>query len=218
MTKCIIKAAEANELASVSEIHQTCFQGYFLSTFGPDFLRIYYKNYLSEDDHLLLVAKVSSQVVGFCAGTVNPDSFYKTLFRDHFVSISGIVGSRFLTSSEFRKSVLERTFFVKRALRSRFDFKQSATLQSNGQDHSDKEMHSRLLSIALLSEFRGQGISESLMTEFEAAMQRKGAVDCSLSVNTDNFGAIGLYKKTGWLVSSQNENSVHLIKEFRSDT
>jgi len=51
-----------------------------------------------------------------------------------------------------------------------------------------------LLTIAILPDFRGQGLAQSMLAELESWAKAKGATEVILEVDVDNAGAIRLYK------------------------
>ena len=51
-----------------------------------------------------------------------------------------------------------------------------------------------LLTIAVLPDFRGQGIAQAMLTELEAWAKEHGATEVILEVDTKNLGAISLYE------------------------
>jgi ribosomal-protein-alanine N-acetyltransferase len=63
-----------------------------------------------------------------------------------------------------------------------------------------------LLTIAVLPEFRGQGIAQSMLAGLESWAQEKGATEVILEVDTKNEGAIRLYKFSGYQKISTRAN------------
>ena len=55
-----------------------------------------------------------------------------------------------------------------------------------------------LLTIAVLPDFRGQGIAQSMLAALESWAQEKGATEIILEVDTKNEGAIRLYEFAGY--------------------
>jgi ribosomal-protein-alanine N-acetyltransferase len=51
-----------------------------------------------------------------------------------------------------------------------------------------------LLTIAILPDFRGQGLAQSMLAELESWAKAKGATEVILEVDVENAGAIRLYK------------------------
>ena len=63
-----------------------------------------------------------------------------------------------------------------------------------------------LLTIAVLPDFRGQGIAQSLLAALESWAQEKGATEVILEVDTKNEGAIRLYEFAGYEKISTRAN------------
>lgn len=55
-----------------------------------------------------------------------------------------------------------------------------------------------LFQIGTLTEFRGQGIAESLLRRLHTEMLLRGAKTCFLEVRSKNSAAIALYQKLGY--------------------
>jgi len=55
-----------------------------------------------------------------------------------------------------------------------------------------------LLTIAVLPDFRGQGIAQFMLAALESWAQEKGATEVILEVDVKNDGAIRLYEFTGY--------------------
>ncbi len=55
-----------------------------------------------------------------------------------------------------------------------------------------------LYQIAVLPEYRRQGIAAQLLTEFHALLKEKGAARCFLEVRSRNAPAIALYESLGY--------------------
>ena len=63
-----------------------------------------------------------------------------------------------------------------------------------------------LLTIAVLPDFRGQGIAQSMLAALESWAQEKGATEVILEVDTKNEGAIRLYELAGYEKISTRAN------------
>jgi ribosomal-protein-alanine N-acetyltransferase len=63
-----------------------------------------------------------------------------------------------------------------------------------------------LLTIAVLPDFRGQGIAQSMLATLESWAQEKGATEVILEVETKNEGAIRLYEFAGYEKISTRAN------------
>lgn len=63
-----------------------------------------------------------------------------------------------------------------------------------------------LLTIAVLPDFRGQGIAQSMLAELETWARAKGATEVILEVDTKNENAIRLYELAGYEMISTRAN------------
>jgi ribosomal-protein-alanine N-acetyltransferase len=63
-----------------------------------------------------------------------------------------------------------------------------------------------LLTIAVLPDFRGQGIAQLMLAELESWAKAKGATEVILEVDTKNEGAIRLYEFAGYEKISTRAN------------
>ena len=63
-----------------------------------------------------------------------------------------------------------------------------------------------LLTIAVLPDFRGQGIAQSMLAELESWAKTKGATEVILEVDTKNESAIRLYELAGYEKISTRAN------------
>ena len=63
-----------------------------------------------------------------------------------------------------------------------------------------------LLTIAVLPDFRGQGIAQSMLAALESWAQEKGATEVILEVDTKNESAIKLYEFAGYEKISTRAN------------
>ena len=63
-----------------------------------------------------------------------------------------------------------------------------------------------LLTIAVLPDFRSQGIAQSMLAALESWAQEKGATEVILEVDTKNEGAIRLYEFAGYEKISTRAN------------
>ncbi len=205
-----IISADYTDIREISRIHQSSFVGYFLHSFGEEFLRIYYANYLSGPEHVLLVAKAENKVIGFVAGTHDKTLLYRTLFNNNFFSIVKLTIKKFIASKKFRHQLFKRIHIVVNAIKLKF------SIIKYGNEKSSEEADVKLLSIAVKNEFRGTGVSVALIRRFEKEIFKGESLSCALSVKTDNSRGIGFYKKMGWQIVSRDENSIYLKKYIDS--
>jgi ribosomal protein S18 acetylase RimI-like enzyme len=60
-------------------IHVAAFPGFFLTRMGPRFIRTYYRCVLAHDRAILVVAEDENGIVGFAAGFLDSQKFYRSM-------------------------------------------------------------------------------------------------------------------------------------------
>ena len=81
--------------------------------------------------------------------------------------------------------------------------------------HIDEQTPS--LVIALLPEYRNQGVGRALLTELVSAVKEKGFSQVSLSVQKANR-AFHLYQRVGFEIAWETENEYGMVKDLRKRT
>jgi ribosomal-protein-alanine N-acetyltransferase len=61
-----------------------------------------------------------------------------------------------------------------------------------------KALHGHILTIEVLSTYRGKGVGQKLLEEIESVFRQKGVRTSTLEVREDNVPAINLYRKLGY--------------------
>lgn len=64
----------------------------------------------------------------------------------------------------------------------------------------------QVCNVAVLPEYRRQGIATSLLKQGVAFSAEKGCTRCELEVNTENTAAVELYKKCGFEIEGTRKN------------
>jgi ribosomal protein S18 acetylase RimI-like enzyme len=177
--------ATPSHLNAIVEIHLQAFAGFFLESLGPSFLKELYRGFISEPSGVCLVAVDGKTVVGFVAGTTQPERFFRRLLRRrwHVFLLAGTaslarhplrVGSKFLSALRYRgeKPV---------------DMPNAALLSSIGVSRSGK----------------GQGIGKILVAAFCREARNSGASTVFLTTDRDNNDAVNeFYLSSGFTLHS----------------
>ena len=92
-----IRLADHVDISSVVETHMATFPGFFLTSLGPRFLRLFYGGLVDSPLGILIVAEVDAHAVGFVGGTINESEFFawlKTSRRRQFVQEAALASLR----------------------------------------------------------------------------------------------------------------------------
>jgi len=207
--KVTINKAGEEDILPIVEAHLLSFSDYFLTSLGGYFLALYYRSFLSSDDHLILVARVENKVCGFVAGTIHERELFQNILvklKENWCGFAVVLAIKFLINSNFRREIWERLAYMRRL--------KKTLSKSRSKIKAYNKMTATLYSIAVLDELRGKGISVSLMRKFEEEMRKKGVTICTLGVRDDNLRAIRFYRKMGWQEETRRGTTVFFIKSL----
>lgn len=153
----------------------------------------FFEEFLNDCPELFLAVEVDSKIVGYCMGYyMDKDDQMKNFIKKN------------------RWSLLLKTIFLMlignkptwKKMLSKFDksSKEQWEIVNTSYEHILNNERGDLLSICILPEFRGEGVSGRLMDAFLDAMKSKGKKLCLLSVLSNNDRAINYYEKNGFIL------------------
>ena len=180
LSNIMVRPACVQDVREVVVIHQSAFPDFFLTHLGPDFLKLYYKSFISETDSTCLVAIHDGDIVGFSTTANKSRGFNTGLIKKHFLSFM-LMGFKILFTNPQSIVRLVKNFS-----------KREGGIEDDGN-------YAELYSIGVLSENQGVGIGKLLLKETEVRLREKEVK--SLSLTTDyynNEAAIGFYTKQGF--------------------
>lgn len=187
------------DLSAVADVHQQIFVDNFLSHLGNRFLELFYAEFIDTSNNYGFVAIYDDQIVASLLGTTDSNALFNRFYSSHWLRLSRIVAQRTLTNSYVRQHAFQRIPHIRRAILSVFRITSKTPSAHNaGADTGSPRISARLLSIGILSEYRGQGIAERLVEYFVERLAEKGEKWIGLSVDTNNSRAIAFYEKNGW--------------------
>ncbi|MCC6712519.1 MAG: GNAT family N-acetyltransferase [Candidatus Dadabacteria bacterium] len=177
----MIRKALPDDLGDIVTIHMSGFDGFFLSSLGPSFLRTFYMDFLTDENGCCLVDVEDGRTVGFAAGVIDPSSYFRRTFRRRWPRL--ILGS--LGRVVKNPAVLAK--LARRAL---------TYPSSSSHGGSDSAL---LSSIAVLPEFHNRKIGERLLDAFLEESASMGASEVVLTTDRHrNEKVIAFYKKMGF--------------------
>jgi len=144
----IVREAKYSDITQSIAVHEAAFPGFFLTQLGAKFLKQLYLGFLEMPSAIFLVAEKDNQVIGFVAGTTNPNAHFSQLLKERWY--------RFLLASV--GGLFKNPIFVMQKCLSAFIYK--------GENPEQIENATLLSSIATLPEFEGQGVGRILTSEF----------------------------------------------------
>lgn len=184
-----VRNATYDDVERIVEVHINAFEGFFLTFLGPKFLHLLYTGFI--DNGVLRVAVVDSNVIGFSAGTEQPEVFFSNLRREKWFSF-------FLAAAP---SLIKKPSLVIKKLYGAIFYKGDSVERLN---------NSFLLSsLAVDPHLEGKGIGKALINDLNEVVSEKR---CSETVylitdKNENSSVLGFYNKCGFSIESEFKQS-----------
>lgn len=190
-----VRKANLKDIPQVVAIHEERFSGFFLSSLGKPFLKVFYTAFL-KNPAVLLILEDEGELKGFAAGSRDNRGFFKKLLKNNIFQF-GLSGLQILFS---------RPLALKRMA------------ANAGKSEKSDLVFAELLSIATIKNKKGYG--KILLGEFEKEISSQNIENLPISLTTDydeNIKVIDFYKNSGYDVyqifeSYQNRKMYRFIK------
>jgi len=211
-----IRDLKKTDAEAVARIHETCFEGYFLTQLGRSFLRRYYAAFCRHEFDYALLARHrrTKEEVAFVVGTSDTQAHFRSFYRRNVVVILPLVLARFLSCRELRERIWQRMAHVRVAVRALIPGTKRPASETIGDKGPRNQCPVRLLSIAVAPDYRGTGVAAALTERFEDKLREAGHKRVGLSVLPDNARAIAFYKKTGWELTHSSDAGCWFEKDL----
>jgi len=203
------------DIAQVAELHSTIFPDYFLTHLGVACLDRFYLAFIDQAGAYAQVASFNQKIVGFVVGVSDSSSLFGRFYQHNFLFLALTVGRRIFLDTQLRQAIFQRLPHINYAVRSLFY--KVVGKSSVGRMKSPSQVSARLLSIGILSEYRGKGIADKLTHHFFKQLQEDGISIVGLSVQTGNVRAISFYEKTGWSREEVTEAGIYFSRSTHID-
>jgi len=171
------------DVDAVVEIHMAGMPGYFLTSLGPRFLRLYYREVVRSRLGISLVLARDNRVLGFATGEFGPGKFYRRLLARRGLAF----GFYALTALARRPAILARMW---RQVFERVEAPASPKV-------------ARLASMAVRTEVEGRGYGLVLIAACIDEIRRRGGSAVVLEVLKDNASLIQAYERLGFAITRQ---------------
>lgn len=193
----MIRQATYEDLKKIAAVHISCFPKSFSTALGKGnggyLLEKFYKEYMDVVPELFLVAvdeNHSDDIVGFamgyyCEKNNYQNDFFKHNFLQIFMRIVLLLCCGNLSAWKKVTSVLKKSVAP--------EIKDEQYLSYPSSRKGD------LLSICILPEYRGTGMSSALIEAFENVLRDQGREFIQLTVEMDNPRGISFYDKMGYM-------------------
>lgn len=193
-TTVMIRPLRFNCLEEVVDVHISVFHGYLNTKIGRAYLRKFFCWFTISDNAIALCAfDQTGKVVGYVIGAFN----YGRALQKYLMPtvVLGILTHFW---------VLINPQFV-RKISGRLGLKRKSKSVAPLLPRLPRPINS-LVGIGVSPEFRGCGVGEKLIKEFERATIANGLHSVCLSVYPNNSAARKLYERAGWQPGLEPEN------------
>ena len=187
----------------IVKIHQQTFKDFFLTQLGKFFLMVYYKASLKSVDCICVgIFDENSALKGFAIGTTCSKGYHKRLLKKNIIP--------------FSMAFLNILFSKPKALvRLKNNLEKKANVEDDG-------LYAELLSIAVSSDCKGQGLGQLLLSDFEKKGKEKNVKKIALTTDKyENESVLVFYDKMGYklfyeFIAYPQRSMYKLIKEIDS--
>lgn len=183
-----IELAKQEDALEIARIHKAEINKGFLSTLSDSFLKNLYLAIIDSKENFCVVAKENGRVIGFVSGVSDLDAFYSHFFRKYFFKSFFILFKKFFSIS----------FIVKAFETLLYPVKEKVTAVGGIPQNAVKLPKAELLTMAVRSEFHGQGIASKMFVEFINEMKKRNIASLKVLVGEDLKPAIAFYEKVGF--------------------
>jgi len=196
-----------HDLPKLVKCYKSCFAGSLTTQLGDQFLSKIIEWYIVTDEAFLFCWKDGEKYLGFCGGKIGIGSSTAMLQYAFKAAFLSILGRPWII---FNPSVFSKWRFIISNIKKKF-FKKNI----NNKSSKKTKKSIGLITIGVLSEGRGKGIGNDLMTEFDNKVINLGYEKAHLSAKKSNTLGINLYLRHGWEIKGPSgDKSISLIKNY----
>jgi ribosomal protein S18 acetylase RimI-like enzyme len=171
---------EIHNCKDIVKIHKQAFKNFFLTQLGDFFLNVYYKASLKADDCVCIgIFDENSLLKGFAIGSLCSKGYHKKLLKNNIFSFSIVF--LYLMFSKPKSLIRLKNNLEKKA------------------NEKDDGLYAELLSIAVSTDSKGQGLGKLLLSDFEETLRKHNVKKIALTTDKyKNEDTLAFYEKTGY--------------------
>ncbi len=176
-----VRKAREDDVNSIVEIHQAAFKGFFLTSLGTRFLKLYYSTFISSNKGVVYCANIDDKIVGFSACSYLSKGFNSSLIKNNFVKYGVEAFRLFLNNPK----TIVRLY-------------KNINKESNNKSFVDNGLYAELYSIAVDPSCQGGGVGRQLLTATESDVINHNNQISLTTDYYDNEKTIGFYHSLGY--------------------
>jgi ribosomal protein S18 acetylase RimI-like enzyme len=197
LSEKMIKPLQKEHAAQVARLHITGISTGFISSLGERFVTALYEAVVDSPYGFGLVAKEDGRILGFIAFTTNLNQLYKSIIVRKGIRFAFLLAGKMLSLGRMKR-IFQTLFYPNR-------------IESLGLPKAE------LLSIAVSSDARGQGVGKQLCRAGFQECRNRGLEEVKVLVAAKNEAANKLYQACGFEYAAKIENhgivsNIYVIK------
>jgi colanic acid biosynthesis glycosyl transferase WcaI len=179
-------------------LHQNAFPSFFATSLGPRFLRMLYRGFLHSETGVCVVARNGDELIGFAAGTTDPDLFFRALLRKK---------GAFLALAAIPALICNPLFVIRKCLGAFF---------YRGEPPKTLPKAGLLSSLAVSPQAENRGVGRQLVEAFCRELTQRGIGNVYLTTDaSDNDRVNRFYTRCGFrLVDSFERPGKRLMNRW----
>lgn len=206
-----IKCSQKQQLPDIAECQMDCFPDSFATKLGRSYVQKSLEWFLVNDQRFLFHCEEHGKIVGYCGGFApayygdgSSSGMLQHAFKE---AIKGTLKKPWLL---FNAELVQYYPHIFRNIRKKI--LKTKTIAAVTSNKREIEPTVGLVIIGVHPSFRGKGVFELLMTEFENQARKLNRTQVNLSVKKDNNRAINAYKKFGWTIRQEQADGLKMHK------
>lgn len=207
----IIQKSDKQQLPEIASCQLACFPDAFGTKLGKSYVQKSLEWFLDNPHRFLFQCNENGKVIGYCGGFAPAyygDGSSSGMLQHAFKqAIIGTVKKPWLI---FHPELVQYYPHILRNVKMRFLKKK--TNYGVLKERIQLKPVVGLVIIGVHPAYRGKGVFELLMQEFEKQALSLNRNEVNLSVKKDNVRAINAYKKFGWSVRKEEGNGLKMYK------
>jgi ribosomal protein S18 acetylase RimI-like enzyme len=192
--------SQKHNLPDIAACHIKCFPQSLATKLGSAYVQQTFGWYLNTANRFLFHIETGNKVIGYCGGFVpsKPGDGSSSGMMQHAFNkaIKGLLLHPWLL---FHSEVVPHYPFLWRNIKRKLTGKIKPATPVD-QQASPFKPYCGLVVIAVHPDFRGKGVAQQLMDEFEQRAKQLRQNDLILSVKKDNGRALNAYTNYGWKI------------------
>lgn len=206
-----IKNSQTENLPDIATCHISCFPGSLATRLGKSYVKKTLEWFLANPNRFLFHVFQDGKVAGYCGGFLplkpgdgSSSGMLQYAFKQ---AIRGILKNPLLL---FHPEVTQNYPFLWMNIKRKITGKAKPFKPVS--DLKPFKQYVGLVVIGVDPKYRGNGLAQQLMAEFESRTRQYSQNEMVLSVKKDNGRAIKAYSKFGWVTKEEHDKTFVMHK------